>query len=537
MDALFPSVSDVLDLDVLKFALPTVVGGGGGLGRLVRWVHAGEIADIAQYLGGGELLLTTGIALPTDDSGLRRYVAELDDVEAAGLMVGLGRRFLSADLPKGLLAAADRRQLPIVVLGRETPFVRVSTVVNRIIVNSQVEQLEASEAIHRTFTEISVEGAEPAEVVRQAARMAKRPVVLESLAHQVLAYDAAEIDPALVIDDWERRSRSARIGGRTGYDEASKWLVTVVGARGQDWGRLILLTDGAPSAREVMLLERAATTLALNRLVTRDLESLERESHRNLVTDLLTHAHPVEELALRARALGVPLRGRRLLGMVVRSATSTPAGVLTKRRLSQEIADAVFQALVSIGIQGLAGAVAEGLVEVVLSLGSRESEAAVLDRFASALNQSLADSVVIGVGSCVTDLSDARRSLLEAEQVADAAMYAPGHKQYYRLADVQLRGLLHLLRDDARLQTFVERELGPLLAYDQRHSTHLLDALTLYLEHGRNKSAAAEACFMSRASFYHQLVKIEHILQTDLSLVETCVSLHVAVLAHRLMHS
>lgn len=537
MEAPFPSVSAVLSMEVVKFALPTVVGGNAGLGRSVRWVHVGEISDIAQYLGGGELVLTTGIALPTDDRGLRRYIAELDDVDAAGLIVGLGRRFLDADLPQSLLATADKRQFPIVVLGRETPFVRVTAVVNRLIVNSQVEELEASEAIHRTFTEISVEGAEPAQVVRQAARMARRPVVLESLAHKVLAYDAAEIDPALVIDDWEHRSRAAQLSDRTGFDQANKWLVTVVGARGQDWGRLILLTDGPPTTREVMLLERAASTLALNRLVTRDLESLEMQAHRNLVTDLIVHAHPVEELARRARALGVPVRGRRLLGVVVRSALHPPAEVLAKQRQSQEIADAAFQALTSAGMQGLVGAVDEILVEVLLSLGPREAESAAISRFTSALNQSLVADVVIGVGSCVTDLSDARRSLLEAEQVADAAIYAPDRRPYYRLPDVRLRGLLHLLRDDARLQTFTERELGPLLAYDQRHDTKLLDALALYLEHGRNKSAAADACFMSRTSFYDRLLKIEHILDTDLKSVETCLSLHVAVLAHRLMCS
>ena len=242
--AAFPSVSDVLRMDVVKFALPKVVSGGAGLGRPVHWVHVGEICDIAKYLSGGELVLTTGVALPPDNPGLSHYVAALDDAGASGLVVGLGHRFAYGDLPGGLRSTADKRQFPLVVLGRDTPFVRFSAAVNRHIVHAQVEELQASEVIHRTFAEMALEGASAEEIIRQAARMTKRPVVLESLTHRVLDFNTGTVDAELVLDDWERRSRMAQIADRTGFNESNKWLITTVGARGHDWGRLIVLTDG-----------------------------------------------------------------------------------------------------------------------------------------------------------------------------------------------------------------------------------------------------------------------------------------------------
>ena len=93
-------------------------------------------------------------------------------------------------------------------------------------------------------------------------------------------------------------------------------------------------------------------------------------------------------------------------------------------------------------------------------------------------------------------------------------------------------GLLHLLRDEPRLQTFVERELGALLAYDARHPREpLLAHAAAYLEKGRNKSAAAAAAHLSRPAFYERLARIERILDVDLESVEACLSLHVAMLA------
>lgn len=174
---------------------------------------------------------------------------------------------------------------------------------------------------------------------------------------------------------------------------------------------------------------------------------------------------------------------------------------------------------------------------VLVSLGPSDDEHAALEGFAAALDR-LTEPVagspafVMAAGSSVGSLRDARRTLLEAAQVADAALHG-GRKSgtYYRLPDVRLRGLLHLLRDDARLQTYVERELGPLLAHDAEHGSDLVRILSVYLDHGRNKSAAADAAHLSRPSFYDRLHRVERILGVDLDQVESCLSLHVALLA------
>jgi len=56
----------------------------------VRWVHAMELADVARLLHGGELVLSTGIALPDDPALLAAYVADLAAAGVSGLAVELG---------------------------------------------------------------------------------------------------------------------------------------------------------------------------------------------------------------------------------------------------------------------------------------------------------------------------------------------------------------------------------------------------------------------------------------------------------------
>ncbi|MGW4893919.1 PucR family transcriptional regulator [Kitasatospora sp. NPDC004240] len=544
---MLPTVARVLDLEVMRRGLPVVVAGDSHLERPVRWVHVSELPDVAGMLRGGELVLTTGIALPGDRDGLARYVHELAEVGVAGLVVEFGRRYFDS-LPKALVHAAEQRGLPLIALRRELRFVAVTEAVHALVVNAQLEQLRTSEAVHQVFNELAVEGAEPAEVVRQVARMAGAPVVLENLAHQVLAHDTAGRPEAELLEEWERRSRGVRPGGRTGHDARSGWLVTAVGARGQDWGRLVLVEEPGPLPEDTphphaMLLERGAATLALNRLVVRDRESLERQTHRTLLSGILTHALTVSEVALRAQALGVPLEGRRLVGVMLRQRRGPiPAALEAQARL-RDFTELAAGAIRASRLTALVGALDDEGVGVLIALGAQQDEHTALDAFAAALRRLMAEghrdggpppAPVIAVGSSVGSVRDARRTLLEATQVADAALHdAPGGRAaaYYRLPDVRLRGLLHLLRDDARLQTYVERELGPLLAYDAEHNGQLVQMLRIYLEQGRNKSAAADAAHLSRPSFYDRLHKVERILGVDLDQVESCLSLHVALLA------
>ncbi|ROO83450.1 CdaR family transcriptional regulator [Actinocorallia herbida] len=525
---MLPTLADVLDLEPVRRGRPRVVAGADRLGTRVRWVHVAEIADIATLLRGGELVLTTGIALPDQASRLREYVAALADVGVSGLIVELGRRY-RGELPAALVREAERLGVAVIVLERETLFVDVTEAVHAKILDAQLEELRASEQLHEIFTQLSVEGAGPDEVVSQVAVLAGRPAVLENLAHQVLAADAAGRDPAELLSSWEARSRAVRLSQRTAYDDTTGWLITMVGARGEDWGRLILLAGAAPTPRETVLVERAATTLALGRLLDRHEASLERQAHGTIISAILAHAYSdPQEAAARARALGVQLSGRRLLGVVVR-----PRGRCAPEAIA-DLAEATAAASRGAGLAALVGVLGEGTgqarVGVLASLPHRAQVDRVLTAMAGTLRETAPDTVV-ACGSVVESVRDVRRSFLEAEQVADVASRGAGDLPFYRLPDLRLRGLLHLLRDDARLQTFVERELGALLEYDAQRKADLTGILGVYLAAGRNKAEAAQRAHLSRPALYERLRRIERVLDTDLDDTESCTSLHVALLA------
>ncbi len=552
---MLPSLGEVLAMEACRRGRPQVVAGADQLDTPVRWVHAMELTDVARLLRGGELVLSTGIALPDDDRLLAAYVTELADVGVAGLALELGRRYAES-LPAALVTAARQAGLPLIAFTREVAFVEITEAVHARIIDAQLDELRVSERLHEMFTELSVAGASPEEIVRQAATLAGRPVILADLSHRVLAFSPGGGDPGQLLSGFAARSRAVRGPGRTFYDEASRWLVTPVGARGEDWGRVILVCSGPPSPTDTVLIERAATTLALARLLTRHRESLERQAHRTLISGIISQAHTdPAEAAVRARALGVPVDGRQLIGIVLRfrdpalsgsgvsgpgvsgPGVSGPGGALGMPAHARvlDLADTTASACRAERIPSLVGTLDDDRAGAMLSLGPQVEPDDVLTRLATRIRDRAGlepEVLVIGVGATAGSIRDVRRSFLEASQVADVAASRPEDRDpalFYRLPDLRLRGLLHLLRDDPRLQTFVERELGALLAADS--GTDLIGVLTAYLAAGGNKAEAAKASHLARPTFYERLRRIERICGTDLSSAESRTSLHVALLA------
>src|SRR5512144_1186008 len=87
--------------------------------REIRWMHISELLDPTPWLSGGELLLTTGMALTGPDQ-IRAYLERLVRHQLAGL--GFGTGFGHASVPPALVQAAEQHGFPLFEVPYEVPF-------------------------------------------------------------------------------------------------------------------------------------------------------------------------------------------------------------------------------------------------------------------------------------------------------------------------------------------------------------------------------------------------------------------------------
>ena len=536
-DLHLPTVAEILALPQVRRGHPTIEAAANAIDRPVRWVHVSEVADIAHLLRGGELILSTGVALPNTDDGLVRYISDLAAAQATGVVIELGRRF--STLPSALVQSAEAHSLPLIALHSEVPFVAITEAIHSIIVNAQIRQLQFGEVVHRTFHSLAAEGSTLQNIIDQIAHLADCPAIFENVAHHVLAFAGTTTDNPEVLDDWEQRSRKAAWTDHAIFIDGESWLATPVRARGQVWGRLILFPSLPIKPLQTTILELGATTLALNLLIEREENLLEHQTHRTLITDIIEHRYSSsDEIHARAHSLGVTTRRQLLVAMIVLNDRGIPLSDITRHARAREDATAVSRALSDAAAVGLVGLIEPGRLGVLLSAPTDARMKSLLNAVATAIHKRANQlvpmgSTVIGVGSPVKTIDDLHQSFADANQAAEAAENLPGNHLFVTTTDIRLRGLVHLMRDDPRIQNYAVRELGALVAYDERCHTNLIATLSAYLEAGGNKSAAAATMFMNRATFYHRLTKIEKILNCDLQSVESRSSLYVALIVHQ----
>lgn len=530
-----PTVREILALPVLQAGEPVVVCGADrpdALDRPVRWVHVSDLPDLSNLLEGGELVLTTGQAL-TDERHRDAYLPQLAQAGAVALVVELGTHV--DQVPPSVVAAGAHLDLPVVALRRPVRFVEVTEEVHRRIVAEQYAEVDYARRVHEAFTNLSMRRASVDEIVAAAADMLDTPIVLEDLNHQALAFVRRGLSLTELLGDWERRSRV----------DVGTWVTRPVGPYRQEWGRLVAplgrADGGEPDDRTVTTLERAAQALALHRMVEQDRTSLELRAQSGLVDDLLRGRIRDEgEATARAHALGLR-PALTYVPMTVRVPQTANANqLLTQQRRSRTL-DAVVHAIRSGGHSVLAASRDDGQIDLLLAPQSKAMAVAdpgperALIEVTAAMRHAVVQvdgvsACVIGVGPESSRLVDAAGGLEESAHVAEVALAMADGRPFFRAADVRLRGLIALIRSEARVQAFAETELRGLLERRATHGDEMFDLLAGYLHEGGNKAALAKRLHLSRPTLYARLAALERLLGVDLDDAESRTSLHVAMM-------
>jgi purine catabolism regulator len=485
------TVADVIADPVLQAGAPEVIVGGTALDADVRWVHVSDSAGVARLLDGGELLLSTGAGWPSAADALRDFATALHRAGVAGIVVELGSGQMR--IPDAVTEVCREVGLALIALTREIKFVAVTESVHRTLIAAQTDALRERQRLHELFTALSLQGAPADVVVAETARALGAPVVLENLAHEIIAQETLRVPVAEAL------------GQLHGADRVP------VQARGVRWGTLLALAGPAHPAGRLTVLEQGATALAFGCLADGGDTEWSLLAQRSIIDDLLgaRFARP-DDIAARLASGGFTLPGRRCHGIVARRAES-----------AAELVDRARQAG--------GAAVAARIGDDDVALLSLPTSAPLSDALAARIAGPVR---TVFIGPPAEDVLGLLASLQAARDLAASDRSEVGPR-VRRVDDRPLERFVASLRDDQRLLAHSERMLAPLLAYDRDRRGDLIDVLSALVAHPGNRSAAAAASHLSRSVFYQRLTLIGDLLEVDLDDGENLAALHLALSARR----
>ena len=226
----------------------------------ITWVSNTELLDLGSYLEGGEIVLTTGLALAPDDHRWRDFVAGLNRARVAAIGFGVGVNH--ERIPQPLVHAASAYRVALFEVPLPVPFIAVSKAVAELL---RADDLGAARGALQAQQRL-LEGArgeqQPAEVLASLAQATGKHLALlgsdgGALAATAGFASAAESAETEVIDlDAGGRFQLAVAGGSPLSPEGR----AIVAAGAMVLGRPLGATH-AENARERERWERL--TLAL----------------------------------------------------------------------------------------------------------------------------------------------------------------------------------------------------------------------------------------------------------------------------------
>ena len=497
-------------------------------GQPIRWVHISELEDPTPWLSGGELLLTTGIALSTP-ARQRRFVALLAGHGLSGL--GLGTGFAHKRVPKALRDAAADAGLPLFEVPYEMPFIAITERAFTRLVNEHYDVLRRDAAVHERLERLVIEGggleslvAEIAsaaggsasvhdaagdEVARHPNRGVVGPDALRDVGREVAARAAtASVGPfeprsgALV-----GRAISVPVPGRQGGSPVA-WLTVIANRkRLADFERLIA--------------RHAAMAVGLELMRERVVRETERRLAGNVLAAALGGRLDPEELRGRLRPFGVGERAALLLFEL-----DDPAAA--EGRLEA--------ALASTGIAGLVATTASGtrsfLCAVVDGDGADPVEIARRARMALARRS----GTVRAAASRALPVASLRRAFHEARCALEAtAVHNGTAPEVATHEDLGAFTLLLSLQDDEALRLYSEGILAPIAEAEGAYADELLRSLEAFIEHNGNWERAARELFCHRHTLRYRIRKVEELTGRDLSRATDRIEVWLALRARELV--
>lgn len=151
----------------------------------ISWSSTTELLDLSGYLEGGEIILTTGLALQLDDPRWRDFVASLSRARVAAIGFGIG---VNHDrIPPRLTRAASEYRVALFEIPLPVPFIAVTKAVAALVRSDELRAARAALQAQQRLLDGARGDRDPAEVLASIAQVTGRHLALVGSDGAVLA--------------------------------------------------------------------------------------------------------------------------------------------------------------------------------------------------------------------------------------------------------------------------------------------------------------------------------------------------------------
>lgn len=534
------TIKEAMEMEPLKTS--KLIAGSKGAGNIITRLNIMADCEIVDWVGEGELLLTTVLAMGSIVDQFEDLIKGLHKKGLAGLAIKTGSYAMGID--NRLIEAAERSGFPLIELDPKVPFSEITNTLSSHIFNKQAAIIVKLEKTHNYLTDIVLNGGGLKEIAKAIYNTIENPVVIKDCifggsegedgteSGQVLSKNLLPI----VYREERLNNIFSKYAGETfeSTDNINGRIVTRLNvpilASNQVYGYILLWELNKPiGTLDLRILETASPVIALEIVKRMSVYQVESRYKMEFLENLLSRDASMQNLAFeRAHFFDLEETGGYTV-MIVSVESSEPPKKeqeMTAKDLFNQYKNSIIQEIeMVLKLENEKFVIGEKSDSIIILLQAGEDADQLL---AKTKSEKIGEKIVkivdtkyyktkisIGIGRHYRNPRELWKSYNEARKALNLGSF----DMQKRVIHFESLGVYKILCNeslDSELTMFYKTTIYPLIEYDRRKRTDFIPTLQAYFETNGNLKKMADILYTHYNTILYRLQRIQQVAGIDL---------------------
>lgn len=513
-----------------------LLAGGEGVGNRIISVTVVDTPDGADWLNGGEFVITTGFMVGNDENSLLDFLRTLHRKKAAGL--GIKRDRHIATISDAVLRLADDLHLPLITIPERYSFIDIINPVLTRILNRQYVLLSQVNVIHNEFLNLAINDSTVPEILQTLSLIVGVPCAFADTYFNEMYFSDMRTSPD--------RSMAELVPKELTPELLERYDCHIVAKQDTRYGYILFAKNALqiePENCYQTAIEQASIVLIL-RMQTRITNCHMEEKYKGSFMEDLLLNNIKEEAEIHNRALLYNWDFHHGGAAVVVDINNLKQHFTEKldshtNRMLEQYTEDIFTLSVQEMKRSFPAATymrQSDLIAFIVSAPEEErGELApqlrkTFTNIQKALQEISPFTITIGVGNYYPNIRDVYRSYTEARTAINLGYALRWFDHILFFKDMGLYRMLTPIVAYPEAEEYCERYLKPLEDYDRENGRYLMATLQEIVQSGWNLKKAAENMYLHYNSMKYRYNKICSVMDVDFDIHANRLMIEIAII-------
>ncbi|HKL75407.1 MAG TPA: PucR family transcriptional regulator ligand-binding domain-containing protein [Halanaerobiales bacterium] len=551
------TLNDIMELPIFNDA--RIIAGHAGAKKEVKSVTVAEVPDAADWLNGGELVVTTAYFLKDNSEKQKSWLTSLIEGQAVALAIK-PERFLG-NIPEAMIDIADEFSFPLIRLPHKIDWPQIIENVMNAINQNKSEIIKRSEDIHNKLTQIVLREDGLEIIADTMASLVNNLIIVEDNNLEALAVGYPDQDNREEFDDLLKfrgkiflnefrkneyykdkvENCNYNIEENTqkncsnkiytydlNYKDSNYTQLTIpIIANSVTYGFLTLIEYyGQTNEVDIVALEHGATTIALDLTKKRAVYETKKRLKKDFLNDLFS-GNINNSLVLKGKY--------NFINYEVEKATV--AIILEIERSNQDFSENNYSSMESnkktlkiinteFSKSGQNYFIYEegNRIIILFQFAEIKDEEEIYNKISErcknigerVIQYKINKNYYFGIGGLYHNSAETKKSYEEAKKALKIGKIFIEENEVFIYKRLGIYRILSMIEKEGEVIEFCKDFLGDLIKYDKKHNENLCYNLKKYLMNNGNVTKAAKELYIHPNTLAYRIKKIEKILKKDL---------------------